>query len=670
MNIIITASLAALATSLSATASAKVFQEMPSTEIIVTGHASDSKKIDRQIYELSNDAEARSGMIADILRKLPSVTISADGQINLRSAAVTILIDGKVPPEGNAAIRSLPSANVERVEIMTHPSAHYTPDGTGGIINIIQRKRHGVKLSGDFSGQVNSRGQGNLSLSGKADIGRWTLGSQVFLDHYQDRNSLHFHQEAQYPADGFEVSDREDRTRSKAENATGGLSAAYKIFDAATITFKGEYAKYDSLTTGISHYSGFDNFDEFSWVKTGNRHSDFQALYEYVCNSNGEYLSVMVERTQYANRSVSDYDQGDGDTYGAWFDNQGATDRVQADYERRFGRNRLWMGVSTERANSRVASVFDNGALIVGLADYDSLFIGTQTVTAAYATWQMPLGKWIVQPGVRAERLALDLNSDGHSEDLDWYPSLHISRELTDRVRLKLNYSKRVFRPVLSDYDPSIRYYGGRNALSGNPDLEPQNTDSYEAAYGYDDKNFGLDATLYHRDTRGDFSPYSEVTQDGLLLLKTINAGHSRASGVELAVRGPLTKHVSYSLDADVFYTQVPFIDGSSHYQIGWSGNGQLAYDADNRDRFQLNATGFSKTLTWQGHTNGFYRLDASYRHDLTDKLSVVASVTDILNSSRFTTVVDTTALKTVSSGRPNLRAVKVALTYSLGDVR
>jgi outer membrane receptor protein involved in Fe transport len=235
---------------------------------------------------------------------------------------------------------------------------------------------------------------------------------------------------------------------------------------------------------------------------------------------------------------------------------------------------------------------------------------------------------------------------------------------------LKLNYSKRVFRPALSDYDPSIRYYGGRNAFSGNPDLEAQTTDSYEAAYSYDDKDFGLDATLYHRETRGGFSPYSEVTPAGLLLLTTINAGHSRSSGVELTLRGPLTKHLSYSLDADVFHAQVPFIDGSSQDQIGWSGNGLLAYDADNGDRFQINATGFSKTLTWQGHTNGFYRLDASYRHDLTDKLSVVASVTDLLNSSRFTTVIDTVALKTISSGRPNLRAVKIALTYSLGGAR
>jgi outer membrane receptor protein involved in Fe transport len=659
--------LAALATSLAAGASAQV----PANEIVVTGQSPESiEKIDRQTYDVTADPEARSGIIADLLRKLPSVVISADGQVSLRGAGVTILIDGKVPPAGNAAIRSLSSATVERIEIMTHPSAQYTPDGTGGIINIVTRKRHALKLSGDFSSQVNSRGQGNVSLSGKMDIGRWTLGSQVFIDHYQDHNILYFHQEAYGLAEGFEISDRKEHSRSQADNATGGMSAAYALSAAATLTFKGEYGKYDALTTGVSVYSGIDNFAELSRVKAGNRHSDFQGMYEYVGNSNGEYLSVTAERSQYANRSISDYDQESGDIYGTWFDNRGTTNRVQGDYERRFGRNRLSAGVSVERTTSRVTSVQDSGALLLGLADYDHLFAGAQTLATAYATWQMPMGKWIVQPGLRAERLELELTDEGRSADFDWYPSLHVSRDLTDQARLKLNYSKRIFRPVLSDYDPSIRYYGGRNAFSGNPDLEPQTTDSYEAVYSHADKDSGLDATLYHRETRGDFSPYSEVTPAGLLLLTTVNAGHSRSSGVELTLRGPLTKHLSYSFDADLFYAQVPFIDGDSREQIGWSGNSLLAYDADNGDRFQLNATGFSKTLTWQGHANGFYRLDASYRHDLTDKLSVVASVTDLLNSSRFMTVVDTMALKTISSGRPNLRAVKIALTYSLGDPR
>lgn len=640
------------------------------TEVVVTGQKGNApEKVDRQTYTIDDDSEARSGIATDILRKLPSVTISAEGQAALRGATATILVDGKVPPEGNAAIRSLPASAIDRIEIMTHPSAQYMPDGTGGIINIITRKRHVLKLSGDLSGQMNSRGQGNVSLSGKVDMGRLELGSQVFIDHYQDRNALTFHQEAHNPADGFEIIDRDDRTRSNAENAMGGLSAAYTLSDAATLTFKGEYSKYDALTKGVSTYSGADNFDELSRIRTGNRHSDIQVLYEYAGGS-GEYLSLNAEHSVYANRSLSEYGQDDGNAYGARFDNEGATDRGQADYEHRFGRNRLSAGLFIERTTSRVVSLIDTGALAIGLTNDNNLFAGTQTIAAAYATWQMPLGKWVVQPGLRVEQVDLDLSMQGNSAHLDWYPSLHMTRDLTDKARLKLNYSKRVFRPALSDYDPSLRYYGGRNASSGNPDLEPQTTDSYEAAYGYANNDFGLDATLYHRETRGDFSPYSEVTATGLLLLKTINSGLSRQSGMELTLRGPLTKHLSYSLDTDLFQAQVPFIDGRTRTQTGWSGNGLLAYDASNGDRLQLNATGSGRTLTWQGHTNGFYRLDASYRHDLTGKLSIVASVTDILNSSRFTTVVDTPALKTVSSGRPNLRAVKIALTYSLGEER
>ncbi|HTM79471.1 TonB-dependent receptor plug domain-containing protein [Asticcacaulis sp.] len=670
MKATIAASLATMAAVMAAGASAQV-PVTPASEIVVIGQShAPIEKIDRQTYDIKDDPEASGGIITDILRKLPSVMVSADSQVALRGASVTILIDGKAPPEGNAVIKSLPSSDVERIEIMTHPSAQYTPDGAGGIINIITRKRRALKISGDLSSQVNTRGQGNASLSATLVTGRWTLGGQLFIDHYQDRNTLYFHQATYGLTDGFEVSDREDRTQSTADNASSGLSAAYRLSDTATLTFKGEYSNYDSLTKGVSVYHGIDNFDELSWVKTGNQRSDFQALYEFVGNSNGEYLALTAERSQYANRSISDYDQGDGHTYGAWFDNSGATNRLQGDYERRFGRNRLSAGVSVEWTTSRVTSVQDRGALHIGLADYDHLFAGAQALATAYATWQMPMGKWIVQPGMRAERLELELTDEGRSADFDWYPSLHVSRDLTDKARLKLNYSKRVFRPALSDYDPSIRYYGGRNAFSGNPDLEPQTTDSYETAYSYADKDFGLDATLYYRDTRDNFSPYSELTATGLLLQTTINSGHSRSGGVELNLRGPLTKRLSYSLNGNAFRAEVPFIDGGSRDQFGWSGNVLLDYDADNGDRFQLNATAFSQSLTWQGYTRGFYRLDASYRHGLTDKLSLVVSATDILNSSEFSTVVDTAQLKTVASGRPNLRAIKIALAYTFGDAR
>ncbi len=642
------------------------------TEVVVTGQkGGEGERSDRQSYDITHDPEAQSGVIADILRKLPSVNVSPDNQISLRGAVVTLLIDGKAPSEGNAAIRTLPSNGVERIEIMATPSAQFTPAGTGGIINIITRRRHSLKLSGDINGQMNTLGQGNTSLSATLEAGRWTLNGQAFADHLLDRSVLYLHQAAlNETGDGYDITDREDHAQASADTTSARLSAAYKLSERADLTLKGEYGRYDSVSNGITYYRGFDDFDERSIIRSGNRHSDMQLLYDYVGESNGEYLSLIAEHTDYSNRTASAYEQVDGYPYDTLFQSEGATDRAQGDFERRFGRNRLTLGASLDRTSIYLQSGSESAELAIGLADYFGGFTASRTLSSAYATWQMPIGRWTVLSGLRAELDQLRLVDTGKSDAVAWYPSLHASRDLTDKARVKIDYSRRVLRPDLSEYDPAVRYFGAFKALSGNPDLTPQTTDSYEIGYAYDNKDFGADATLYYRDTRGSFTAYAELTDTGLLLTSRINSGRSQSSGIELNWHGPLSKRLSYSVSSNLFYTEFPFADGGTRKRFGWSGNALLEYDADNGDQYQINATGYGKALTLQGYSRGFTRFDASWQHPLNDRLSFVVSATDIFNTSRFSTVVDTLALKTDSSGRPNLRAVKIALAWRYGGAR
>ncbi|MGN6208182.1 TonB-dependent receptor plug domain-containing protein [Asticcacaulis sp.] len=636
-------------------------------EVVVTGHEVETP--DHLTYDITQDAEAHSGVIADILRKLPSVTLSPNGAVTLRGGAVTILVDGKAPPEGNAVIRNLPSGTVERIEIMATPSSQFAPAGTGGIINLITHRRSHMKRSGEVPTQINTLGQGNVSLSSTLETDRWTVNSQFYADHFLDRSVLYLHQEAlNENADGYDITDREDHARAVSASVNGRLSVAWKLSDHAGLTFKGEAGRYDSVSRGMTYYRGLDDFDERSDIRSTNRHSDVQVLYDYTGDSHGEYLSLTAEHLQNRSRTASAYDQVGGYPYDTLFYSEGATDRAQGDYERRFGSGRLTFGASLDRVGLNLQSGSESAELAIGLADYFDGFSASRTLTALYATWQMPVGRWTVLSGLRAEREQLRLVDTGKSDVLVWYPSFHAGRDLTDKTRLKIDYSRRVLRPDLGEFDPGIRYFGAFKAFSGNPELKPQTTESYEIGYAYDEKDFGADATLYYRETRGSFTGYAELTDNGLLLTSRINSGRSRSGGLELTWRGPLSKRLSYSANGNLSYTEFPFADGGTRSRFGWSGNVLLEYDADNGDQYQLNATGYSRALTLQGYTRGVCRLDASYQHPLDDKLSLVVSATDIFNTSRFSTVVDTRALKTVSTGRPNLRALKIALTYRFGS--
>lgn len=635
-------------------------------EVVVTGHEAETP--DRQTYDITQDPEAHSGVIADILRKLPSVTFSPNGTVALRGAAVTILVDGKAPPEGNAVIRSLASGMVDRIEIMATPSSQFAPAGTGGIINLITRRHRPMKRSGEVTAQANTLGQGNASLSSRLETDRWTVNSQFYADHFLDRSVLYLHQAAlNENEDGYDITDREDHARAVSATLNGRLSAAWKLSDRADLTFKGEAGRYDSVSHGITYYRGFDDFDERSDIRSANRHNDVQVIYDYAGESHGEYLSLTAEHLQNRSRTASVYDQVGGYPYDTLFASNSVTDRAQGDFERRFGQGRLTFGASFDRTGLNLQSGSESAELAIGLADYFDGFSASRTLTAVYATWQMPVGPWTVLSGLRAEWEKLQLVDTVKSDALAWYPSFHAGRDLTDRARLKIDYSRRVLRPDLGEYDPAIRYFGAFKAFSGNPDLKPQTTESYEIGYAYDEKDFGADATLYYRETRGSFTGYAELTDNGLLLTSRINSGRSRSGGLELTWRGPLSKRLSYSANGNLSYTEFPFADGGTRRQFGWSGNVLLEYNTDNGDQYQLNATGYGRTLTLQGYTRGVCRLDASYQHPLNDRLSLVVSATDIFNTSRFSTIVDTRALKTVSTGRPNLRTLKIALTYRFG---
>ena len=136
-------------------------------------------RIDRRAYDVSHDPDAATGTGADILNKLPSVQVAPSGAVSLRGdSRVVVLVDGKYPANGNAAIQNMPASGIERIEVMTTPSAQYAADAPGGIINIITRKRAHLGVSGEVSTRLSNLGD-NLHAAVTASKGPWTLDTRL-----------------------------------------------------------------------------------------------------------------------------------------------------------------------------------------------------------------------------------------------------------------------------------------------------------------------------------------------------------------------------------------------------------------------------------------------------------------------------------------------------------
>src|SRR5947209_11597615 len=133
-------------------------------------------KIDRRTYQVQQTPHSEQKDAIQLLRGLPAVTISPDDEINLLgSGNVSIYIDGR-PYQGNARqyLRTLHGSDVERIEIITNPSAQYSAQGTGGIINFVLRKKQGDGVSGTASAQLSSSGRGDVDSLVKTKHGKWT----------------------------------------------------------------------------------------------------------------------------------------------------------------------------------------------------------------------------------------------------------------------------------------------------------------------------------------------------------------------------------------------------------------------------------------------------------------------------------------------------------------
>ena len=155
-----------------------VFSENQLEEIELIGERTEVEiRLDKKIYNVGKDIMVRGGSVADVLDNVPSVSVDVEGNVALRgNDNVRILINGKpsglVGISGPQGLRSLPAESIEKVEVVTSPSARYDAEGTAGILNIILKKQNLEGINGTLTGSAglpkNNRTSANLNWRTKS----------------------------------------------------------------------------------------------------------------------------------------------------------------------------------------------------------------------------------------------------------------------------------------------------------------------------------------------------------------------------------------------------------------------------------------------------------------------------------------------------------------------
>jgi outer membrane receptor for ferrienterochelin and colicin len=635
--------------------------ESKTTQVVVQGKRAEVEdRIDRRIYDIKDDPDSQTGMASDVLGKLPSVQVSPAGAVSLRGdGRVLVLVDGKYPANGNAVIQNLSASDIDRIEVMTTPSAEYAADAPGGVINIITKKRHPLGLSGNVTARTGNVSS-NINASAVFTEGPWSLDTRLFYNHLdrQWRQENILNAPIIYTDTG--------RYHSRADSFGGTANLTYKFSETRSLALDAESrSSWLDMGATSAYRSSGANYDEDSHNRTRDQYAYAELIYEDNDPDAGRHLTFDTWHVEYdtlmRNFARETYLSSAADVadYGFRQQRQGPEDDIKIDYEGHLKSGDLiTSGLEWARIESDIVTVYSDDGTVPGpYADgFSRHFSGARTTLDAYVTYQHAFGAWTLLPGLRAEQEQVYVRADGGVADArNWHllPSLHLSRDLGDG-KLRLAYNRKIERPQLTQYDPSLIYYVARNAYQGNPDLKSPRTDSYEIAYDLKKGQTLTGVSLYRRATFDLLSTYSR----------------DMGAGVELTLKGPLPHRFKYALSLDLFYQQMPYyngVAGATHGQTTYNSNGTLEYDSKGGDQYQLAFGLVGPQLSVQGYTKATSHLDLTWQHPLTKKLSLVVSASNILLGQDRVAVYTTPDFKGRAIQYDADRWYRIALAWKFG---
>ncbi|HEY0437501.1 MAG TPA: outer membrane beta-barrel protein, partial [Phenylobacterium sp.] len=429
--------------------------------LTVTGAAPDLQtSIDRRSYTLGKDLQATTGSVADALRNVPSVDVDLQGNLSLRGDPnVTILVDGKPSPafegKGRAdALQQLPADQIERVEVITNPSAALNPEGSGGVINLITKKSRGAGVTGSAYVTAGSGGLKRAGASFGYNSPKLSVTGSVAGNYQRNKQDGLDVRESLDPVSGqFLRHTQAFPGRNIARGPSGQLSLGYAATPKDQLSANASYNELliyghphdtysdfgaDGARTGLLERLGHRRFEEIDSGLTGGWKHTFGEGHDLSLDLVGNQSRYRERRLTtilqsilplpYGLEAVRDY-----------------TNLKHAELKLAY-RRPLPGGASLnagyelkrdEQVSDYDAARGQDPATLMPVAGLTNRFTYEQTINAGYATYERPFGDLTVQAGLRIEDLRFDLvqRTSGQIVGQDYvraYPSLHLTYKLGD----------------------------------------------------------------------------------------------------------------------------------------------------------------------------------------------------------------------------------------------
>ncbi|MDG2073904.1 MAG: TonB-dependent receptor, partial [Polaribacter sp.] len=456
-------------------------------------------RLDKKIYNVGKDMTVKGGSVSDVLDNVPSVSVDVEGAVSLRgNENVRILIDGKpsslVGLDGASALRQLPADAIERVEVITSPSARYDAEGTAGIINIILRKGKVTGFNGSINPSIGNPTQYGISTNLNYRTKKYNLFTNSGYS-YRDgpgnsiNNSTYFDNSGNIT--GYLNELRNNNRLRKGFNTSFGME--YYINDNSSILGNVVIRKSDGENTSSNNVEVFDASNSLTDTRTRNENElsdskSFQYSINYTnkLNDTGKKLTIDLQ-----------YSKSDQDETGTIFQNSAFVEDnntiqnserklFQIDYvfpKEDGSQIELGYRANLEKSNSD----YKNTPIIPytnPLLDPSNNLEFTQNVYAFYGQYGKKHDKFSYLLGLRGELTDQKINLLTTNENYDksyigLFPTVNLGYELNDTESITVGYSKRLRRPRSYFLNPFESRSSETNIFKGNVSLDPTYTNSF-----------------------------------------------------------------------------------------------------------------------------------------------------------------------------------------------
>ncbi|MEI6898596.1 MAG: TonB-dependent receptor [Bacteroidota bacterium] len=651
-------------------------------------------KIDRKVFNIQKEISAQTGTVTDMLQTIPSVSVDMDGNISIRgSGNVTILINGRPSiMAGVANLDQMPASMVERVEVITNPSAKYKPDGTGGILNIILKKEQKAGFNTIVGANAGNHDRYNANIQLNSNTGSVNLfGSYGFRQDSRVRSGYLNSEAIDSISHQSVFLTQTSRGTSRSYSHLGRLGMDWSI-DTKNITgLSGTFNYRDNIRNEVTDnlYQdtelkptsdfiremngkesetslGINAFFEHTFDKASEHH--LRADFEYQKDRETEDDLFTISYT--LPDSISNYET------------VGVNSQQQINLSLEYSRP-LWKDASLETGYQGNANISDETMQVYlpdkveGMEDpaQANIFSSSQTVHALFGTVHSTWGKFGLMVGLRAEETLLDLqfkttNSETRSNYFAVYPTIHTSLASGEN-EWQLNYSRRINRPDAGEMNPVKNPRSDpKNYWVGNPELKPEDIHSIEFGYAVKTKSLTLVPTLFYRYKTNGFTMVTETRGD-TLITKMENLATDQSAGVDLSGTLKIGKIVSLNFGASGFYSQIDASNiGYSNKKSTFSWNSKMnaSFYITKTTLFQLNTQYRSKVLTAQGMREPSWGMNLGFRQDFwKKKISLLITVSDLFNTQIWKTSVSTTQLIQESMRRRDGRVFYAGFIFNFG---